>query len=139
MVIYWNVSNTFALSMKQEYNIIQILLFWHFQTSSLLLDIMIQILYSPGHGGGEHLTDSVSSPWHSSSSCFGAGWSHDLVLVLFPSEPQLEEQLLQDSQDPHWPSTVMYFQKNAYALKTPQVAVFITVILASRFFGNSIR
>ena len=30
-------------------------------------------------------------------------------------------------------------KKNAYALKAPHVAVFITVILASRFFGNSIH
>ncbi len=29
-------------------------------------------------------------------------------------------------------------KKNAYALKTPHVAVFITVILVSQFFGNSI-
>ena len=30
-------------------------------------------------------------------------------------------------------------KKNAFALETPHVAVFTTVILVSRFFGNSIR
>ncbi len=30
-------------------------------------------------------------------------------------------------------------QKNAYALETPHVAVFTTVVLGSQFFGNSIR
>ncbi len=30
-------------------------------------------------------------------------------------------------------------KKNAYALKIPHVTVFITVILVSQFFGNSIH